>query len=66
MRFGLATAVAASSFGLVLHVLLQAWFVPKMWAQDPYVVPKPFDTQAYTKGRGRCVTPHDPYQPNHL
>jgi Asp-tRNA(Asn)/Glu-tRNA(Gln) amidotransferase A subunit family amidase len=36
-----------------LALVLRAWFVPAMWAEDPYVSPQPFDLQVYERGRGR-------------
>lgn len=31
-------------------LVCQAWWVNKMWARDPYVVPLPFDHMAYRRG----------------
>jgi hypothetical protein len=36
-----------------LALVMQAWWVPKMWLLDPYVTPKRFDSHTYTNGRGR-------------
>ncbi len=34
-------------------LVCQAWWVPKMWQRDPYVVPLPFDMATYAHGPQR-------------
>jgi hypothetical protein len=31
----------------------RAWWVPKMWELDPFVVPLPFDQDTWLHGRGK-------------
>lgn len=39
-----------------LVLMLKAWWVPKMWERDPFVVPLPFDDAAWRVGRGKGQT----------